>query len=549
MSSDDDNKTPVPKSDNDPINDATVLVDIPEQLGAFKLTRLLGRGGMGEVWMGFDTNLERNVALKLMRKELLANQEAVKRFGREARAVARLNHPNIVQVYTFGEEKALTYFVMEMVEGDTIADILKAKKQIALEEAVRILIQAIEGLDYAYARGIIHRDIKPANLMLTPDFRVKIADFGLAKMVEHDTQMTAAGTTMGSPNYMSPEQAKGIEADHRSDIYALGITFYQMLSGELPFTAQSPLTVLLKHIQDPLPEPVVLKEMQNGRVFAVIQKMTEKNPDDRYQDYQGLAAALASLTPSIQYHGSHFATGPITIKNGTVSEDLPGSADIIASAGNATKFQNSAVSEAPVIDGTQSTGTSGTHVSESEPTPIAVPIKEKRENETGGGGLPLVALITGLALASTGGVWWYSNNSGKKSAESPETKKSIVEATPAPTPQPTPTPSPTPVATPVPTMRVAPVYTPVPTVRPSLTPSLNVPAVPKAVAKYRLGTQGGAATEQVPVYLDAMAKMEFQKLPAGSTVDFVSEELTSYKVKLPTGKDVYVLKKMASPAE
>lgn len=286
--------------------DRTMMVDVPAELGPYRMSRMLGRGGMGEVWLALDLQLERDVAVKFMRKELLANEEAVKRFQREAKAVARLNHPNIVQVYSFGEQAGMVYFAMEMVEGETVTQRLKRVGALPLEEAVYILLQSIEGLSYANARGIVHRDIKPSNLMLTPDFRVKITDFGLAKMVEQDTQMTATGTSMGSPNYMSPEQARGQEADHRSDIYALGITFYQMLMNSLPFTADMPLTVLLKQIQEPLPEPPQLKLLQEGRVLNIIKRMVEKDPDARFQTYGGLAAAMAQLAPNVQVRSSTF---------------------------------------------------------------------------------------------------------------------------------------------------------------------------------------------------------------------------------------------------
>ena len=292
-----------------PREDRTMLVDVPKELGPYQLSRLLGRGGMGEVWLGFDTRLERDVAVKLMRRELLANEEAVKRFYREARSVARLNHPNIVQVYSIGEERGVIYFVMEYVEGETVTEKLKREGPLALEDAVNILLQTVEGLSYANARGIIHRDIKPSNLMLTRDFRVKIADFGLAKMIEHDTQVTATGTAMGSPNYMSPEQSRGEEADHRSDIYALGISLYQVLTGTLPFSAPTALSVLLKQIQEPLPEPDELKGLADGRVLDTIKKMAAKSPEDRYQTYGGLAAAVSELAPGIAVNPStHTAT-------------------------------------------------------------------------------------------------------------------------------------------------------------------------------------------------------------------------------------------------
>jgi len=301
---------PAAQDDGEPdgLVDRTVMVQAPTELGPYRLTKLLGRGGMGEVWQAFESNLERDVAVKLMRKELLANEEAVKRFAREARAVARLNHPNIVQVYAYGDQEGILYFVMELVEGETITQRMKRCGDLSLNDSVFMLLQSIEGLSYANARGIIHRDIKPSNLMLTPDYRIKIADFGLAKMVEQDTQMTAAGTTMGSPNYMSPEQARGEEADHRSDIYALGISWYQMLTGELPFTAQTAIGVLLKQIQDPLPEPEELQAIADGQVMEVIKKMCSKDPEERYQTYGGLAAAISAIAPDVRVKGSHIAT-------------------------------------------------------------------------------------------------------------------------------------------------------------------------------------------------------------------------------------------------
>ncbi len=289
----------------------TVMLDVPRELGCYQLKRLLGRGGMGEVWLAHDRNLDREVAIKLMRKELLQNEDANRRFAREARAVGRLNHPNIVHVYSFGDEKGLLYFAMEYVDGETVSQKLKRIRCFELPDAIMTIMQAIEGLGYACERGIVHRDIKPSNLMLTKDGRVKIADFGLAKMVQHDTQVTAAGTAMGSPNYMSPEQARGEEADHRSDIYALGVSLYQMLCGTLPFTADSPLSVLLKHIQDPLPEPADLRDMKDGAILNVIKRMTAKRPEDRYQTYGELATALLIIEPLRGYHSAHVATASL----------------------------------------------------------------------------------------------------------------------------------------------------------------------------------------------------------------------------------------------
>ena len=329
--------------------DQTQLVDVPKQLGIYRLARLLGRGGMGEVWLAHDTKLERDVAVKLMRRELLANEEAVKRFYREARAVARLNHPNIVQAYSIGEEHGLLYYVMEMVEGETVTERLRRLGTYPLADAINVMLQTINGLDYAYVRGVVHRDIKPSNLMLTEDFRIKIADFGLAKLLETDSHMTATGVAMGSPNYMSPEQARGEEADHRSDIYALGITLFQILTNELPFTASTPISVLLRQIQDQLPEPDMLREMSGGAVLETIKKMTAKSADDRFQTYGGLAAALNVLAPDVH----------VPMSGHSVTSTLAASRE----GSDKTSEENASATNENVVGQTLTQGTPQTNVS------------------------------------------------------------------------------------------------------------------------------------------------------------------------------------------
>lgn len=350
MDSGDNPTKAMPDSEEASVNH-TVILDAPRELGAYRLTQMLGRGGMGEVWQAFDTQLERKVAIKLMRPELLSNQDATRRFAREARAVARLNHPNIVHVYALGDDGGLTYFVMELVEGETVTQRLKRVGQLGLSEALHIIMQAVEGLSYAYARGIIHRDIKPSNLMLTGEDRVKIADFGLAKMVEHDSQMTAAGTAMGSPNYMSPEQARGEEADHRSDIYALGISLYQMLCDALPFTAHSPLSVLMKQIQDPLPEHASLKALCNDEACGLLKKMTAKKPADRFQSYEELAAAVAVLQPALAGKGAHGITASMPVSASSAAES--GVVPILGSQGQ----QDGRLTAEPFPVGEPSVGT------------------------------------------------------------------------------------------------------------------------------------------------------------------------------------------------
>jgi serine/threonine protein kinase len=473
----------------------TVMVQAPTELGPYRLTKLLGRGGMGEVWQAFDTKLERDVAVKLMRKELLANEEAVKRFAREARAVARLNHPNIVQVYTFGDEQGVLYFVMELVEGETITQRMKQCGTVPLGECVFMLLQAIEGLSYANARGIIHRDIKPSNLMLTPDFRIKIADFGLAKMIEHDTQMTAAGTTMGSPNYMSPEQARGEEADHRSDIYALGISFYQMLTGSLPFTAEQPITVLLKQIQEPLPEPVMLQALENGRALEVLKKMTQKDPEQRYQTYGGLAAAISALAPDVRVKGSHIATTTMPTPG---SPGVPSSSSSVApnSAAVEPPLLPAAVPTEPMAAAGEPALHGGPEMPPPPPPPPTTQSSEIRTQNYSQAPLPqapppprpahtnffMIAAAAGTAaVVALGALFAFNHLQQRRNNGEP---RSYSEAAPAPA-QTAAVSTSTPDG-PAPTVSVAspsPVVSPVPSATPANSPAPTPSASPTAVAR------------------------------------------------------------------
>jgi len=305
MSSDDDledfDLDSIDESIAPPPADETVNINKPlepsHMIGHFRLQKILGRGGMGEVWLATDTQLERQVAIKLMRPEYVSNTIAIKRFQREARAIAKLNHPNIVQVHMIGWHNNTIYMVIELVEGETLSTYLTKQGHFDLVNAVSCILQTVEGLSFAYSKGVVHRDIKPGNLMLTEKGIIKITDFGLAKLMLADTAMTQEGTTLGSPNYMSPEQAKGSATDHRSDMYSLGVTFYHLLTGELPYKADTPMSVMLMQIQDPLPEPKELLELADGKAFRIIKKMTEKKPEDRYQDYNELAADLVDLAP------------------------------------------------------------------------------------------------------------------------------------------------------------------------------------------------------------------------------------------------------------
>lgn len=263
-------------------------------IGPYRITGLIGEGGMGRVYEAVDTHLQRKVALKVLSQQLLDKKDFVARFTREARAIASLNHPNIVQIYYTGEHENLPYYAMEMVDGGSL-DGLKDKGGLEPDVAVDLLRQAATGLAAASAEGVIHRDIKPSNLMLDRARRLKIADFGLAKTVAIDSAITHTGTIIGTPYYMPPEQGEGRPLDKRADIYSLGATFYHLLAGSPPFESDSPIGVILKHINEALPSLRKRNKAVPKGLCQVIERMMAKNPDDRYPEYSDLVEDLEAI--------------------------------------------------------------------------------------------------------------------------------------------------------------------------------------------------------------------------------------------------------------
>lgn len=270
-------------------------------LGNYRVVERIGRGGMATVYKAYQPALERYVAIKVIHEQLAAEDEQfLKRFRREAKAVAALRHPNIVQVFDFGTEDGTSYMVMEYLEGTTLKaelnELAERGETMSLEEVRRIFQAVASALEYAHRQGMVHRDIKPANVMLTTKGDVVLTDFGIARIVG-GTQYTATGALTGTPAYMSPEQGQGERGDERSDIYALGVVLYEMVTGRVPFDADTPLAVILKHISAPLPLPRQLNPAIPEAVEQVILKALAKDPNDRYQTVAQMAEALeAALT-------------------------------------------------------------------------------------------------------------------------------------------------------------------------------------------------------------------------------------------------------------
>jgi serine/threonine protein kinase len=259
----------------------------------YKLDRRLGVGGMATVQLAFDTRLERHVAVKLLAEHLAQDPSFVSRFRREALAAARLVHPNIVQVFDFGldDATARNYIVMEFVDGESCAEILRDHGKMGPREAVNVLAQACRGLDYAHRNGVVHRDVKPGNLLRSRDNAVKLADFGIAKAAEQ-SDITKAGSVLGTAAYLSPEQARGEPAGPASDLYALGVVSYQLLAGRLPYEAAS-LTDLARQ-QDSTPPPRLdeLNPDVSAALADAIMVALHRDPERRYADAADMETAL-----------------------------------------------------------------------------------------------------------------------------------------------------------------------------------------------------------------------------------------------------------------
>ena len=259
----------------------------------YKLDRKLGEGGMATVYRGTDTVLRRRVAIKVLRPQYAADEEFVRRFYQEAESAARLSHPNIVNTYDVGREGDTYYIVMELVDGPSLAEIIAVDGKLPEPVAIDYAAQICNGLAYAHRAGLLHRDIKPANILVTKDDVVKLSDFGIARAVsQHTMALTKPGLVMGSVYYISPEQAQGHDLHETSDLYSVGVVLYQMLTGKLPYTGESPVTVALKHIGDPVPSLDTRELGVSPALASIVNKLLQKRPENRFQSASEVATAL-----------------------------------------------------------------------------------------------------------------------------------------------------------------------------------------------------------------------------------------------------------------
>ncbi|MGW7050284.1 protein kinase domain-containing protein [Streptomyces sp. NPDC054887] len=292
--------------------------------GRYRLTHRLGRGGMAEVFAAEDVRLGRTVAVKLLRSDLAEDPTSKARFTREAQSVAGLNHHAVVAVYDSGEDQVggsvVPYIVMELVEGRTIRELLQNAEAPGPEQALIIVSGVLEALAYSHQHGIVHRDIKPANVIITHSGAVKVMDFGIARAL-HGAQstMTQTGMVMGTPQYLSPEQALGKAVDHRSDLYATGCLLYELLALRPPFTGETPLSVVYQHVQDiPVP-PSEMSDVAPPELDGLVMRSLAKDPDDRFQSAEEMRGLVQYGLSMLQEQGSHtgmWNTGPVEMHDG-----------------------------------------------------------------------------------------------------------------------------------------------------------------------------------------------------------------------------------------
>jgi len=382
--------------------------------GKYKIERMLGRGGMGTVYLAHDLTLEREVAIKVLFPDAAQDDQGVRRFQQEAKTAAKLDHPNIIPIYRVESEAGLNYFVMKYVSGTSLEDVLEQNQPLAADYIQRVLWEAACALGHAHTRGVVHRDVKPANIMFDHDGRVVLTDFGISKALQAATGFTATGTIIGTPHYMAPEQAKGTAVDGRADQYSLGVVGYRMVTGDLPFTGDSMHTVLYKQIfEQPLPAKSRRADIPD-HLSAAIARAMAKHPDERFATTEAFATAVWPEQPVVAAQPGHPSTRPMPRPR--VSPDAP------------TEVSAAATTPLPAMLG--------------GPPPSARPHLKKKSK------VPLVVGSAAVAAAGLGGYLMLGRGT-RASHEPPAARVDTVRAqgavtVPAPSQPPPPAESPRP---------------------------------------------------------------------------------------------------------
>lgn len=390
-----------------------------EKLGKFEIKRVLGNGAMGEVYLGVDPSIGREVAIKTILPAAAQGGDAKERFAREARAAGVLNHPNLVTIYEFGEDQGVLYIAMEFVKGHDLEDLLQ-EQSLTRSEALEILAQVCEGLGFAHRQHIVHRDIKPTNVRVQRDgkrLHAKVMDFGVAKISNSD--MTATGMVMGTVSYMAPEYIRTGKPDPRSDLFAVGVMLYECLSGRKPFAGDTTPTVLYKIVNEP-PDPIEVEKLQgiSPAIRSVLDRSLCKNPDDRYQTAEDLAKALRAAKDPSWMGQVEEAT---TLLQSSASAPTAAARPAASVAAAATTFQG-APPPAPA------------------PAPTPAPSPQASPRPRSGGGKGLWVGLAALLLAGIGGAsWWFLRGGAPaQAAASPQTAPETGPSAEASKPQPRP---------------------------------------------------------------------------------------------------------------
>lgn len=280
-----------------------------KQFGPHRIIAPLGEGGMAAVYKAYQAGVDRYVALKILPRHLSEETQFIGRFKQEAKVLAGLQHPHILPVFDFGEEDGYTYIAMPLIEAGTLAERLQGKP-LPLGEIERIITQIGDALDYAHSKGLIHRDIKPSNILLDERGNCLLTDFGIAKIYEATAKFTETGGIIGTPSYMSPEQGGGEPVDQRTDIYSLGVVLYEMVTGRIPFRAETPVAVVLKHIQAPLPPPRTVNPSLPEAIERVVFKALAKSPEERFATAGQMVEAFQSAASGLDQAATLLKAGP-----------------------------------------------------------------------------------------------------------------------------------------------------------------------------------------------------------------------------------------------